>query len=288
MVLGHESAGTVIKLGPGVTKLKVGDRVAMEPGIPCRRCEVCTTGKYNLCQDVVFFATPPGNGTLTRVISHDEDFCFKLPDHVSHEEGALLEPLNVGVHACKRAGVTVGKKVLVSGAGPIGLLTMMSARAYGASAVAITDISQMRLDFAKEVGADHAVLADTPDGREMADKIISALGGQPDISIECSGAESAVRMAIFATKPGGVFTVIGHGKPDISIPMVNTVAKELDIRGSFRYCNDYQSGLDLVASGRVDVKKLITHRYTLEQTEDAYKTASAGEGIKVMISSARG
>jgi len=125
MIIGHESAGVVAKLGKKVTTLKVGDRVAIEPGVPCRKCDHCKQGKYNLCPGMVFCATPPYDGNLTRYYKHAADFCFKLPDHVTMEEGALLEPLSVGVHACKRAEVTLGSKVLILGAGPIGLVTLM-------------------------------------------------------------------------------------------------------------------------------------------------------------------
>ncbi|RWS28433.1 sorbitol dehydrogenase-like protein [Leptotrombidium deliense] len=138
MILGHETSATVVAVGENVKHLKPGDRVATEPGVPCRQCNFCKEGKYNLCENIFFFATPPDDGTLTRFFKHPADFCFKLPDHVSYEEGALLEPLSVGVHACKRAGVTVGSDVLVCGAGPIGLVTMLTAKAFGARKVCIT------------------------------------------------------------------------------------------------------------------------------------------------------
>ena len=142
MILGHETAGTVVELGEGVTHLKVGDRVAVEPGVPCYKCDQCMDGKYNLCPDVIFCATPPIDGTLTRLYCHEgANFCFKLPDNMSYEEGALLEPLSVGVHACRRAGVTGGDTILICGAGPIGLVTLLSARAFGATNIAITDIN---------------------------------------------------------------------------------------------------------------------------------------------------
>ncbi|XP_067943882.1 sorbitol dehydrogenase-like [Watersipora subatra] len=287
MVLGHESSGIVSKLGPGVTNLQVGDRVAMEPGIPCRRCEHCKGGRYNLCPDVIFYATPPVHGTLTRFTTLASDFCFKLPENVSMEEGAMLEPLSVAVYACTRAGVTIGKKVLVCGAGPIGLLVMMSAKAYGANEVAITDISQSRLDFAKKVGADHIILSDTKDAQEMARRATAALGGQPEISLDCSGAESAIQLAIYATKSGGVVCLVGLGPPTVNVPIVNAAVREVDIRGVFRYCNSYQNALDMIATGRINVQPLITHRVTLEQTLDAYKAAMEGNEIKIMIDCSR-
>lgn len=163
MVLGHEAAGIVHQVGEGVThlkpgngfkhhshflfillylilSLKLGNRVAIEPGVPCRSCEPCKIGRYNLCPDIIFCATPPYDGNLARYYTHAADFCYKLPDHVSTEEGALLEPLSVGVHACRRAGVTIGQKVLICGAGPIGLVCLLTAKAMGASSVIITGI----------------------------------------------------------------------------------------------------------------------------------------------------
>jgi len=145
MVLGHEAAGIVEKCGKNVKHLQVGDRVAIEPGVPCRLCDYCKQGRYNLCLEMKFCATPPYHGNLCRYYAQDADFCFKLPDNVSLEEGALMEPLSVGVHACRRAGVSLGKSVLICGAGPIGLVNLLTAKAMGADEVVITDISEHRL-----------------------------------------------------------------------------------------------------------------------------------------------
>ena len=155
MVLGHEAAGVVTEVGSAVTHLKAGDRVAIEPGVPCRMCKLCKTGVYNLCPDMQFCATPPVHGNLCRYYVHAADFCYKLPDNLSLEEGALMEPLAVGVHACRRAGVCIGKRVLICGAGPIGLVNLLTAKAMGASEVVITDIADNRLEVAKSMGADY-------------------------------------------------------------------------------------------------------------------------------------
>merc|ERR1712062_311878 len=158
MVLGHEAAGVVAKLGSNVTNLKVGDRVAIEPGVPCGGCSYSKSGAYNLCINMKFCATPPVHGNLARYYAHSANFCFKLPDNVSLEEGALMEPLAVGVHACQRAGVALGKTVLICGAGPIGLVNLLTARAMGASEVIVTDISENRLEMAKKMGASGTFL----------------------------------------------------------------------------------------------------------------------------------
>jgi len=287
MVLGHEASGIVHQIGKGVTHLKEGDRVAVEPGVPCRFCEFCKGGQYNLCPDISFCATPPFNGNLCRFYTHAADFCYKLPDNVSMEEGALLEPLSVAVHACRRAGVGMGKTVLICGAGPIGLVCLLTSKAMGASSVIITDISPSRLEVAKSLGADHTLLVGKEDDEQsLTAQIISKLGGRANVTIECSGAESSVRLGIFATERGGVLVLVGLGAAEIKIPIVNAASREVDIRGIFRYANCYPIALDLVASGRVNVKPLITHRFQLQESLAAFETARTGAGgaIKVMIS----
>ncbi|XP_077870277.1 sorbitol dehydrogenase-like [Saccoglossus kowalevskii] len=285
MILGHESSGVVAALGKGVSTLKVGDRVAIEPSVPCRKCDYCKGGRYNLCPDIVCGSTPPVHGSLANYYCHAADFCYKLPDHVSFEEGALLEPLSVGVHACRRSGVTLGSKLLVCGAGPIGLVSLLTAKAMGAAQVIITDIDQGRLDVGKQIGADFTVLADSEDGREMAKKIESTLGCMPDISIECSGVPSSIQTGIYATRSGGVFALVGLGPSDVTLPIVNAAVREVDIIGILRYANCFPTALAMIASGKVDVKPLVTHRFTLAKSLDAFETARTGAGgaIKVMI-----
>ncbi|CAH0718100.1 unnamed protein product, partial [Brenthis ino] len=284
MIMGHEASGVVAKLGAKVKNLQVGDRVAIEPGVPCRYCEFCKTGRYHLCPDIKFCATPPIHGNLARYYKHAADFCYKLPDHVSMEEGALLEPLSVGIHACRRGGVTAGQAVLVLGAGPIGLVTMLAAKAMGASKILITDILQSRLDKAKELGADYTLLV-TKDSSEaeMVHKVHELLGSHPDISIDASGVQATVRLALLATKSGGAAVLVGMGSPELTLPLAGAVAREVDVRGIFRYVNEYPIALSMVASGQINVKPLVTHHFSLEETLEAYEVARRGSGIKVMI-----
>ena len=286
MVLGHESSGVVHALGEGVTELRVGDRVAIEPGVPCRRCELCKRGTYNLCPDVVFCATPPVHGNLCRYYRHAADFCHRLPDSVSLEEGALMEPLSVGVHACRRAGVQAGHRVLVCGAGPIGLVSLLAARAMGAVEVVVTDISASRLQLAAKLGAQHTLLVDSKDAPALAERVAALLGGhQPDVTIECSGAESSIQLAIHATASGGVVVLVGMGPAVVSVPIIHAATREVDIRGIFRYANCYPTAIELVRRGVIDVRPLITHRFPLEQSVEAFETARTGAGgaVKVMI-----
>ena len=156
MILGHEVAGVVAEVGENVHTLKVGDRVALEPGVPCRHCEMCKTGRYNLCPDVQFFATPPVNGALSDYAVSPADFAYKLPDSLSLDEAALIEPLSVGIHACRRGNLTAGQSVFIAGAGPIGLTSLAAAKAFGATEVFISDVRPHRLEVAKQMGATHA------------------------------------------------------------------------------------------------------------------------------------
>lgn len=284
LLLGHEISGVISRVGEGVTHLKIGDRVAVDPHITCRVCEFCKAGRYNMCPKVYFLATPPDDGALARYFVHAADFTFKLPDNVSFEEGACVEPLSVGLHGCRRAGITLGHKVLVTGAGPIGLCAMLSAKALGASAVCMTDIDASRLEFAKKCGATHTLLVGRDDSEEgVATRVLDILGAMPDRTVECSGAQFAVNLAVHATKPGGQVVIIGHGPTSVSFPVVQTVAKEIEIKGSFRYVNTWPTVIEMLSCGKIDVKPLVTHRYRLEQTLEAFEMAKSGQGVKVMI-----
>jgi len=274
IVLGHESAGIVASVGSGVTNLSPGDRVAMEPGIPCKECTQCLGGRYNLCTDIRFFATPPVDGTLAYFIEHPANFCFKLPENMSFEEGALLEPLSVAVHACQRSGVTAGSHVLITGAGPIGLVSLIVSKAMGASQIILTDVMENRLEVARKIGATSTFNAADPD-------LLQKLQPHGPITqtIECSGSEFALVTAIKATGPGGTIVSVGRsGKPTQNIPLFEAMDKEIDIVGSFRYRNSYAKALELVASGRVSVKELVTHRFSLDQIQEAFETAESGKG----------
>jgi len=281
MILGHETSGRIVALGSSVHNLKVGDRVTIEPGVPCGSCEFCKTGRYNLCPDVVFLATPPYDGSLSNYIAHSAAYTYKIPDHVSYDEAAMCEPLSVGIHACTRAGVTIGSRVLILGAGPIGLVNLLAAKAAGASSVVVVDMQQNRLDVAKKLGASAIFLAT----QDVAAEIAKAGLGPIDITIECSGAEPAIRSAIRTTKSGGVVVLVGLGPSEVKLPIVDAACREVDIRGIFRYANCYPKALALIASGQVDVKPLITHRFGFNETLKAFeisKNMSDG-AIKVCI-----
>ncbi|XP_035216528.1 sorbitol dehydrogenase-like [Stegodyphus dumicola] len=282
LILGHESSGTIVKVGDKVQNLKPGDRVCIEFGRPCKTCEFCKSGRYNLCELTKFGA--PFDGSLSQYYCQIADFCFKLPDNVTLEEGALIEPLAVAVHACQRAAVTAGKSVLICGAGAIGLLNLLTCKAMGVTKICITDISEDRLKVAKKLGASHQISAKGNDILVL-EEVLSKLGGPPDITIECCGAESSIRLGILVTKRGGVLVLVGVGAPEIKIPIFDASIREIDIRGVYRYTNCYPIALQLVASGLVDVKPLITHHFKLQEVNKAFETAHSGAdgAIKVLI-----
>ena len=279
MVLGHEAAGLVVKVGSACTRLKPGDRIAMEPGIPCGNCNCCWGGRYNLCPLVKFAATPPVHGSLCRLFAHGERWCYKLADSTTWEEAALLEPLSVGVHAARRGEVKMGDRVFITGAGMIGLVTMMACRAAGANWVGITDINEDRMKKAVELGADEAIPSVGKDPKEVGEKL------QCDVCLECSGAESATTLCIYAARSGGTVVCIGMGKPEVKIPLIDALIREVDIKGVFRYRGAYPIALDLVESGKVNVKQLVTHRFKLEKALEAFEAARTmkDNAIKVVI-----
>uniref|UniRef100_A0A0E0IFD3 Enoyl reductase (ER) domain-containing protein n=1 Tax=Oryza nivara TaxID=4536 RepID=A0A0E0IFD3_ORYNI len=280
MVIGHECAGVIEEVGSGVTHLAVGDRVALEPGISCWRCRHCKGGRYNLCEDMKFFATPP--------IVHPGDLCFKLPENVSLEEGAMCEPLSVGVHACRRADVGPETGVLIMGAGPIGLVTLLAARAFGAPRVVIVDVDEHRLSVARSLGADAAVRvsARAEDVGEEVERIRAAMGGDIDVSLDCAGFSKTVATALQATRGGGKVCLVGMGHNEMTVPLTSAAIREVDVVGIFRYKDTWPLCIEFLRSGKIDVKPLITHRFgfSQEDVEEAFEVSARGrDAIKVMF-----
>jgi len=286
MVLGHESAGIITEVGSEVKSVKAGDRVALEPGVPCRRCAKCKDGKYNLCPDMRFAATPPFDGTLAKYYTLPEDFCYKLPDHVSLEEGALVEPLSVAVHVVKQAGVKPGNSVVVFGAGPVGLLCCAVAKAFGATKIVAVDIVESRLEFARKYAATGIFRPSKTSAPESAERLIKEqeLGDGPDVAIDASGAEPSIQTAIHALKVGGTYVQAGMGKPDITFPIMTACTKELIVKSSFRYgSGDYKLAVELLGSGLVSVKELQTGKVAFKDAEQAFRDVKDGKGIKILI-----
>ncbi|KAF4124871.1 D-xylulose reductase [Geosmithia morbida] len=286
MVLGHESAGTVVEVGDEVKSLAMGDSVAIEPGYPCRRCSECLGGRYNLCPDMKFAATPPYHGTLTGLWVAPADFCYKLPEPVTLQEGAMIEPLAVAVHIVRQASVSPGQSVVVMGAGPVGLLCAAVARAFGATKVVSVDIVQSKLDLARSFAATHTYSSQRISAQDNARAIcdVADLPAGADAVIDASGAEPSIQTSLHTVRMGGTYVQGGMGKSDINFPIMAMCQKEVTAKGSFRYgSGDYSLAVELVATGKVDVKKLITEVVPFTQAEEAFKKVKGGEAIKVLI-----
>lgn len=287
VVMGHEASGVIHEVGPAVTRVAVGDRVAIEPGIPCRRCKQCKAGRYNLCPSIVFAASPPIHGTLARFFRSPEDFVYKIPDAVSLEDAVLVEPLSVAVHGARLAGLAPGQTVLVQGSGTIGILAAATAKAFGAKAVFITDINQSKLDVARElVGCETFVpdIASSPEDEAARFKKAMHVEEGVDVVLECTGVEPSVRTGIFASAAGGVVVLVGLGRPDLSIPVLHMAAREIVLKSAWRYApGDYEVALNLLGSGKVSTTSLISSVVPFENAPDAWEKTKRGEGIKNLI-----
>ncbi|KAK1855369.1 D-xylulose reductase A [Colletotrichum chrysophilum] len=304
LILGHEAAGVVAQVGSKVASLQVGDRVALEPGFCCRRCEFCKGGEYGQCGDFKFAAADGFDGTLQGFFTIPADFCYRLPESMSFEEGALIEPLAVAVMAVSSvAKMKHNANVAVFGAGPVGLLTMGVAKALGARRILAVDVNEQRLDFAKDYCATevHAAIPKNSGEDNMsyskrhAFEIMKKFGlgerGEGiDLVVECSGAEVCVQTGIWLAKRRGTFVQVGAGPANNLIPMSILVNKEVTVKGSLRYgpgC--YQLAIDLVRQGRINLKPLLTHRFPFKDAAKAFKAMQNGKGddgkvtIKVII-----
>lgn len=281
--IGHECSGVISKLGEGVTSLTVGDKVVLDPLFPCGHCFDCKTGRYNLCPTSVICGLPHYGGYMTRYFVQSAEHCFRLPDNVSLEEGVMLEPLAVVLYACRRGGISPGHKVLVCGAGPIGLLTLMAAKAFGASSVCVTEIMENRIEMAKKLGADYTLNVTSMEPNEVAETVEKLFSEKPNVAVECSGAASATQTAVFATRSGGRFVQVGLGAATVAIPMVNATIREVDIIGILSNTHCTPLAIEMVASGRIDVKPVITHRFKLENVVKAFELAESRAGGKVII-----
>lgn len=267
-VLGHEPGGTVVEVGKDVKHLKVGDRVALEPGKTCGHCEFCRTGRYNLCPDVIFFATPPVDGVFQEYVSHDADLCFKLPDNVSTLEGALIEPLAVGFHAAVQGDAHLGQKAVVMGAGCIGLVSMMALKASGVEEVYVVDIMEKRLEKAMELGAKGVI---NGADENVEDRVCEITNGKGvDLVIETAGTEITTRQAIHIAKKGSNIVLVGYSKTgEITLPMSLALDKELTFKTVFRYRHIYPAAIEAVASGKINLKGIVTNVYELDDVQRA-------------------
>jgi L-iditol 2-dehydrogenase len=272
-ILGHECAGTVVQAGSDVHHLRVGDRVALEPGVPCGKCEFCLGGQYNLCPEVRFFATPPYQGCLMNYVVHRASFAFKLPDHVTSVEGALVEPLAIGINAALTGGIRLGDTVVIFGAGCIGLVTLLAARASGAAKVIVVDVLDKRLGVAAGLGAI-TMNARQADVVVEIKKLTDRRGAR--VVIDCAGTSVTIPQTVQIAKAGGKIVLVGLAADTIDgVPLAPISTKELTITSIFRYKNLYPTTIQAIAEGKIDIKGIISNRYHFEETPRAYAESVA-------------
>ena len=267
-VLGHEAGGTVVEVGKNVKKIKVGDRVAMEPGKTCGKCEFCKAGLYNLCPDVIFFATPPVDGVFQEYVAHEAELCFKIPDNMTTEEAALIEPLAVGMHAANQGKAQLGQTAVVTGSGCIGLMSLLSLKAKGVSKVIVVDVIDKRLEQAKKLGADYVINGKNED---TIARILELTDGKGfDLGIETSGSQICAQQQIKAARKGATIVLVGYSPSgEMTLPIGTALDKELTFKTVFRYRNIYPMCIDAVASGKIDVKGVVTNYFDLDHIQEA-------------------
>ncbi len=284
IVLGHECAGEVVEVGSEVRNVRPGDRVCIEPGVPCRRCSFCKSGRYNLCETVPFMGTPPTDGAFGEYVVWPADFAFRLPDNASFEEGAVVEPLAVGVQACQRGGVRSGQTVVVIGCGPIGLTAMQAAAGFGATRMIVTDMVRLRLDLARQLGADVAI---NPEGTDPVEAVKDATEGLgADVVLETAGTTQTVGQACKMVKRGGVVVLVGmHRTDEFPIPVMDVICREYDMRGVFRYCNAFGPAVAMLGARRVNLRALITHQFPLDEIRAAFDVVRTQKdrAVKVQV-----
>ena len=269
-ILGHECAGVVTEVGIGVDNLVIGDRVALEPGDTCGECEFCLSGRYNLCPRVIFLATPPVHGCFSDYIAFPAKLAFKLPDNISTREGALVEPLSVGLEAASAGGVTLGSSVLVLGAGCIGLVTMLAARALGASEVAVVDIVDIRLEKALELGANRVVNASLQDAVHVLTGPARNRGY--DVVVEAAGSVKTTQQTPELVKRGGTIVLVGLPREGVfPFNFSALMGRVAEIKTIFRYKNKYPVAIDALSSGKIDVSGIVTREYAFEDIAEAFR-----------------
>ncbi len=270
LVLGHEAAGTIVAVGPGVDGLRAGDRVVVEPGLACGACNLCRVGRYNLCPNVRFLGIPPTDGLMADLARVPARWVYRLPDSLSDAEGAMIEPFAVGLQAVEEADVKPGETVVVLGAGPIGLMILQAARVRGAGAIVSVDLAELPLETARRLGATATV---NPRGSNPLSVVRDLTDGAgADVVIEAVGATPTIRQAFDLVRRGGRITLVGiASEPTIPISTNRIVRSGLQVRSSFRYAHQHPVAITLAATKRVDLLGPITHRFELGQAPEAFR-----------------
>ena len=283
-VLGHECAGTVVEAGEDVTNVKVGDRVCFEPQITCGKCRYCKSGHYNMCPHVVFPSVPPYDGMLQRYAAIPAENAFRLPDNVTTKQGALIEPLAVGLSATEMGEVGLGQKIVILGAGCIGLLTMLSAKARGAAKVLIADLFDNRLEKAKELGADVCVNTKEQDIQEAVLAFTDGEGA--DVVFETAGNAVTASWTPSLIRRCGTIVMVGNINKPTPIDFMDLMYKEGNIRTIYRYRNNFPTALAAVSAGRIDIDSIVSHEFPFAETQAAFDVNidKKSEVTKVVIS----
>lgn len=271
LVLGHELSGRIVAVGEDVDPARIGQRVAVEPQRPCRRCDFCRAGDYNLCPKMEFYATPPIDGAFCDYVVIQDDFAYEIPDSISDHAGALMEPLSVGIAAAQKGGIKVGDRVLIAGGGPIGVITAQVARAFGAVDVVVADINPARRELVAKYGA-----------RAVDPASQSTVELEANVFIDASGATPAIVNGIRSTRAGGTVVLVGSADEfPLSVPDV--AMRELNVTGIFRYTGTWPIARALLESGQVELDSLVTHEYGIEQVEEALSGEGSADSLKRIV-----
>ncbi len=273
IILGHELSGVITAVGSDVAQDRIGARVAVEPQRACKVCKQCQAGRYNLCPDIEFYATPPVNGAFCEYVKIQSTFAYEIPDNISFDAAALVEPMSVCIWAAQKAQIKNDTTVLIAGAGPIGVIMAQVARAFGASEVVVTDVVDSRLDFVKKYGATKTINT----SKEL-------LGSSKfDVFVDACGIPSAVHAGILSTGPAGRALLVGLGSDEMLLPISHIQNNEILVTGVFRYTNTWPIGIEFLASGKVNLDAIVTHHFGLDEVEQGLKTTALPEAMKVLI-----
>lgn len=284
IILGHEASGDIVKVGKKVEHLKEGQRVAIEPGATCGECVHCRTGRYNLCPHVEFLATPPYDGAFCEYVTMRADLVFPIPDSMSYETAALVEPFSVGVHAVRRGDLKQGETVIIMGMGPIGLVTAAAAKMAGAQTIIGVDLEQSRLDVAKEMGANYTINLREENLEDKVNEYTNGMG--VDLAIETAGSPKAVQGCISSVRRGGRVTIVGMSPQDgVPISISQIIDKEIDVKGIFRYHHTYPAAIDMLSNSEINIERIITNEYQLSETAVAFEQSinDKANTLKIII-----
>lgn len=273
LVLGHELSGRIVAVGEGVDPERTGQRVAIEPQKPCRRCSQCKAGRYNLCPFMEFYATPPIDGAFCEYVVIEEDFAHPVPDAISDEAAALLEPLSVGIAAARKGRIVPGSRVLIAGGGPIGVITAQAARAFGAAEIIVSDPVADRRAMAKKFGATDTLDPATDDSRSL----------EVDCFIDACGVPAAIVAGLESVRGAGTVVLVGTGSDTVSLPIPTIMNRELNVTGVFRYTDTWPIGAHLVASGQIALDPLVTGRFPLTEVESALNADLQPGSLKTIV-----